>query len=362
MIRRRAPGKLYLAGEYAVLHPGHPAVLVAIDRFLTATVRESSKATVVFGSDQESGVRVRCDHDGQLAVTGEGSGFDYVLAAAAVVQQLVLEYGGSSHGFELHTGGEDFTADSGRKLGLGSSAAVTVAVIDALASFYGLRLTRTERYRLAMLATLSVNPDGSGGDVAAATWGGWIVYRSPDRSRVITLANEQGVCAALRAPWPEMSVRKLPPPQRVRLLVGWTGQSASTPAMTDQFLNLHGRSRVHAEFCIDSAACVERLASALVVDDVIGAQHAILSAARLLSDFDQDVGVGILTPALSALCAAAEGAGAAAKPSGAGGGDCGIAIVDRDVPAQAAEVVRRWREIGIQPLSLQPLMNLGAPR
>mgnify|MGYP002652440554 CR=1 FL=1 len=37
-VSRRAPGKLYVAGEYAVVEPGHRAVLVAVDRFITVTV------------------------------------------------------------------------------------------------------------------------------------------------------------------------------------------------------------------------------------------------------------------------------------------------------------------------------------
>ena len=38
MIRRSAPGKLYVAGEYAVVEPGHQALLVAVDRFITVRV------------------------------------------------------------------------------------------------------------------------------------------------------------------------------------------------------------------------------------------------------------------------------------------------------------------------------------
>ena len=34
-VTRSAPGKLYIAGEYAVVEPGHPAVLVAVDHFIT---------------------------------------------------------------------------------------------------------------------------------------------------------------------------------------------------------------------------------------------------------------------------------------------------------------------------------------
>lgn len=38
----RIPGKLYLAGEYAVTHPGQPAVIIAVDRFLELTVSEAT--------------------------------------------------------------------------------------------------------------------------------------------------------------------------------------------------------------------------------------------------------------------------------------------------------------------------------
>ena len=35
MVRVSVPGKLFLAGEYAIVEPAHSAVLVAVDRFLT---------------------------------------------------------------------------------------------------------------------------------------------------------------------------------------------------------------------------------------------------------------------------------------------------------------------------------------
>jgi len=55
-----------------------------------------------------------------------------------------------------------------------------------------------------------------------------------------------------------------------------------------------------------------------------------------------------VTPALARLVAAARRVGAAAKPSGAGGGDCGIALVTS--AAQADAVCAAWRGEGIVPL------------
>ena len=44
MISQSAPGKLYIAGEYAVVEPGHRAVLVAVDRFITVRITPAEHA------------------------------------------------------------------------------------------------------------------------------------------------------------------------------------------------------------------------------------------------------------------------------------------------------------------------------
>jgi mevalonate kinase len=63
------------------------------------------------------------------------------------------------------------------------------------------------------------------------------------------------------------------------------------------------------------------------------------------------VGIPIVTPALARLVAAARRVGAAAKPSGAGGGDCGIALATS--AAQAAAVRAAWQEEGVLPLPVR---------
>ena len=39
MIQVKAPGKLYVAGEYAVTEPGYKSVLIAVDRFVTLQLK-----------------------------------------------------------------------------------------------------------------------------------------------------------------------------------------------------------------------------------------------------------------------------------------------------------------------------------
>lgn len=46
MIEVTAPGKLYIAGEYAVVEPGHPAIIAAIDQFISVSIGPAKKAEV----------------------------------------------------------------------------------------------------------------------------------------------------------------------------------------------------------------------------------------------------------------------------------------------------------------------------
>jgi hypothetical protein len=71
---------------------------------------------------------------------------------------------------------------------------------------------------------------------------------------------------------------------------------------------------------------------------------AVDRSGDLLVRFGAETGLPIVTPALRRLIDGARAAGAVAKPSGAGGGDCGIAIAPT---ARVAAAVRAaWRDAG----------------
>ena len=192
----RIPGKLFIAGEYAVVTPGQPAVLAAVDLAVTVTLDAAAPARVVTSTGYKTLTWTPASPG--IDVSDEEHGLDYVVAALTVMEDLRRERSIPDGVFalDIDSGLDDGT---GRKFGLGSSAAVTVGVVRAVGGHLGLALTPDEEYRLAMLATLSVSPDASGGDVAASTHGGWIFYRSPDRE-VLAAAGALGwlVCEMTR--------------------------------------------------------------------------------------------------------------------------------------------------------------------
>ncbi|MFB7673766.1 phosphomevalonate kinase [Kitasatospora purpeofusca] len=330
---RRAPGKLFVAGEYAVVEPGNPAILVAVDRRVTATVTEPSGDGTLVSSDLLAApVRWlrrgdRLDPVGVEDADRARRELAHVLAALGTVTRLLAEHGRPAPELDIAISSE--LHRDGVKFGLGSSGAVTVATVAAVAAHCGLALSAEERYRLALLASAELDPKGSGGDLAASTWGGWIAYRSPDRAAVLDLVRRRGVAGALAEPWPGFEVRRLPPPAGVALEVGWTGTPAST---TELVSGLHRRAwrgtPPHRRFVAASADLVRAAADAIEHGDGAALLDSVRRARRELARLDQEAGLGVFTPALTALCDAAEAVGGAAKPSGAGGGDCGIALLE----------------------------------
>ncbi len=368
MIEACAPGKLFVAGEYAVVEAGQPAILIAVDRHVTVRLEAAQDAGSI-ASDQYGRLPVVWRRDGgRLVLDHDSRPFDYVLAAIDVVERLATELGRQLSFYDI-TISSELDDHSGRKFGLGSSAAVTVATVRALDRWYGLDLPIERLLRLALIATVSVNPMGSGGDVAASLYGGWIRYAALDRDWLRAAlagiaeprANDSSssddaagrpLDGLLGAEWPGLSVRRLPDPPSLRLVVGWTGVPASTTRLVETMQSRKSATESHYPAFLDaSRACVDALADAIEHDDAVRAKEQLRCAREVLTSLAHAAGVDVETPALRTLCESAELIGAAAKSSGAGGGDCGIVLVDTGTDLEP--MLREWELSDVRHLSLR---------
>ncbi len=347
MIQTKAPGKLFIAGEYAVVEPGQPAVLVALDSFITVTLRPARDYGTIASDHHDPTVTWWRQPQTGAVVSSEPIS-RHVVAAMETVERLAAELGRDLDYYDLTTVSELASSD-GRKYGLGSSAAVSVAVIRALNEHYELGLAELDIFKIAMLAAAASNPWGSGGDLAAAVFGGWIAYTAPDRQELVRQLQGTPVAELVAADWPGLSLRQLPPPADLELIVGWTGRPAATERMVSKLRNWR-YSDDYAQFLADSKGLVERLIVAIEAQQPAEILATITQCRRLLQRLGEQSGVAIETPALRQLCETATAIGAAAKSSGAGGGDCGIALVPAG--ASVASLRKQWRRDGIRPLAL----------
>lgn len=350
-ITTRAPGKLFIAGEYAVVEPGHPSILVAVDRFITVSLTESPDVGHIHSSEYgRLPVEWRWDGEsGEIVV--DHHPYDYVTSAIDMMERLRGERSLEPRPFDLHIESE-LDDVNGQKYGLGSSAAVVVATIAAINEFYGLGLSGLDRFKIALLATIAVSPRSSGGDIASSTFGGWIVYSSPDRTALLADMGSLSVSECLETDgWEPFTVRQLPVPDNLRLVVGWTGSPSSTEALVGSVKKASPTdSPAYTTFLDSSDEIVDGLTEALENHDSSRAQDLLRQARKNLLLLQETSGITIETEKLSRLCTIAEQHGGAAKPSGAGGGDCGIALTDRAADLETMRAA--WEDAGIRPLDL----------
>lgn len=376
-----APGKLYIAGEYAVVD-GSSAIVAAVNRYVTVrmtpvnTQQSCSTKTHMY---THNGHNAPCVATG--TITSEGAQYDplvwgryadtprptltpletqdsqpyqYVLAAIHTVETLAYERACVLNAFDMHITSDLDDEQSGRKLGLGSSAAVTVAVVRAMCQWYDLPLDTPQLCKLAMVASASVKGSGSGGDVACSMYGGWIGYHAYDRawlqaeiSRVES--GDSTLQALLQRPWPRLNVHRLRVHPCVQLFVGWTGSPASSARLV---ANVHEHREAqcalsYEDFCANSQIVVESLMHALHNGDLQKLKDGCARNRALLQALQRLSNTAIETPLLQTLIEDAVHMGFASKTSGAGGGDCGIALAVDAHNEQITALRTRWQKHGI---------------
>lgn len=350
MIQASAPGKLYIAGEYAVLEPGHPAILVALDQYITVTLKQAKDHGSI-RSSYSNGLSIPWTRkDGHFFIDERENPFAYVAQAVTTTETYLEEQDIFLSYFDLEIE-SDLDNKDGRKYGLGSSGAVTVATIKSLLQFYRVPYTPELIYKLAALTHMTIKSNGSFGDLAASTFGGWIAYSCFDREWVADASQRMSMHELVQLNWPHLMIEALTPPENLDLLIGWTGTPASTTQLVD-LLNEDIREEDHYfnRFLANSYSCVTHLIKAFKDKDMIGIQKQIRKNRELLQDLGKASGVHIETLPLFDLCEIAEDHLGAAKSSGAGGGDCGIVIIDKTL--NTTSLIKEWKMANINALPL----------
>ena len=91
LIKATAPGKLYIAGEYAVLEPGHPALIVALDQFITVTLKEANEQGSICSS-YSNGISIPWTRkNGKFYIDERENPFSYITKSVTIVEQYLKE-------------------------------------------------------------------------------------------------------------------------------------------------------------------------------------------------------------------------------------------------------------------------------
>jgi len=257
-----APGKLVLSGAYAVLD-GAPALVVAVDR----TVRADSSRRAEFVTEE-------------------------FRAAEPNTPMPWFDAGALRR--------------DGRKLGLGSSAAILAATLGVLELERDATLSadqiKKRVFERALVAHRAAQGGGSGIDVAASVYGGVL-------------------CATLRANG-ALILEPITLPAALHLVALVSGEPASTRQLVGQVKAFGARD---PERYRSSVAELERAATAALKSTRNGDARALVHALEAQgAEFERLgalAGANIVTDGARELRALAQRENACIMPAGAGGGD-----------------------------------------
>ncbi|MFB6117756.1 mevalonate kinase [Halosegnis sp.] len=301
-----APGKVYLFGEHAVVY-GEPAVPCAIQRRATVSVEERADErirveaddlsldgfTVTYGEDPDE---ADVDVPGALVEAATG----YVDGA---VEQAREAGGAPDAGFNV-----EISSEIPLGAGLGSSAAVVVAGIDAATRELGVELSAEELAERAYRVEHDVQEgQASRADTFCSAVGGAVRVEGDDCRRV-------------------RDVPELP------FVVGYDGGAGDTGELVAGVRARRDRYGFAADTVSAIGDLVRQGTRALRDEDIaqvgelMDFNHGLLSA------------LGVSSRSLEAMVWAARDAGATgAKLTGAGGGGCIVALDETTSTRHALE-------------------------
>ncbi len=310
-VKVSAPGKLMLLGEHAVVY-NHPCLVTAVDQRMKAIVEVLDSPEFQLEAED---VRVT-GYKKPLSDLGKGNipkGAQFVeIAVKNLNEKYPLKFG-----LKVMTKSE-FSS----KFGFGSSSASTVCTVKAVSEILGLNLSQKEIFDLSYKTVLDIQGKGSGFDVAAGVFGGTLYFVTG--GKVIE----------------HLNIKSLP------LVVGYSDAKADTVTLINKvkksFANKQDRLN---EIYSSIEVLVNKAKDALLKGDLKTFGQLMSTNQKYL----QELGVSI--DKLDNMIKAAIDAGAyGAKLSGAGGGDCMIAIAPDD---KREEVKRKIVQAGGEILDIK---------
>ena len=300
-ISASAPGKLFFTGEYAVLDRA-PALLTAVDVRAVCHMRMSQSTTWRLHTPPiEAKPATFTITDDLPCWEGEPVAlFDAAWRGLSEVQRKML----AGNGWNISLDTSSFFLKD-RKLGLGSSAAALAALMGCLWTAAGELPPEEEAFLALREAHRQWQGGGSGADLAVSLAGGTLLYRREPR---------------IAAP--------VALPEGMEILPVWTGRPASTAGFLRRLAEFQAASpEVFRERFAVIEKEAEEAALAAANGDTEGFLEAFVDSGAALRALGTAAGLDIWSDAHESIARLVADSGGLYKPSGAGGGDVGLALL-----------------------------------
>lgn len=322
MIIARAPGKMILIGEYAVLHSAK-ALVCAMECFASVKTSTIDKNLFEIAAPSLSipSMSFSILKNGQLQ-------FEILQNSDTMKKLLFFKIVLEEMNKIIHSSGKEFqpitieidtidfySTNKKNKYGFGSSAAMTVALIEALLKSVNLlsHYDKHDFFQLAFRTHRKAQGNlGSGIDVAASVYGNVLTYQLKKEKGILTGNGQPVEC------WDDLIVVPI-----------WVGHSTSTRKMVRSVDLLKESSpRIFNHIMNALIQCSENGCESYLQKDKTTFFKSIHEFNEILADLGKQSNTPIVSDAHRKLIDLISDSDVVYKPSGAGGGDIGVAFCD----------------------------------
>ena len=206
----------------------------------------------------------------------------------------------------------DFFED-GTKIGIGSSSAISVAIARAMNKYFKLNLDNQKLLSTSLeIHNHYQNNNGSGLDVLSSFYGFPVIECSKSKDNDFK--------------WKQLSI-----PDEIKIKFVKGSVSADTKEMIKKYsLGKLENEHFFLEISKEMRESLSELSQAFKENKILSILSAIKKYSTLMIEMDNTLGIGVYTDKDKEISILAEKEGLLYKPSGAGGGDLGIIIGERD--------------------------------
>lgn len=316
-------GKLYIAGEYSVLTPGQSAVIKNVDIFMKGEITFSERYELY--SDM---------YDYFVALEKKDENYSLIQETIETVNEYLELKGVGIKPFRLKITGK--MEKEGKKYGIGSSGSVTVLTVKAMAEIYNYSIPEEVIFKLSAYVLMKRGDNGSMGDIACISYNSMILYTSFNRDDIRERIGKEDLLDIIDSDWGYV-IEKIGCPENYEFLAGWTKKPSISRDMINKVKN-----SINEEFLIESENTVQNLKKGIILGDTSKIKEYINKNGELLRSLDE----GIYSREMEILTKITENLDIPGKSSGAGGGDCGIAVCFSS--EESERLILEWKKSGIE--------------
>jgi len=304
-VKRTAPGKVFLSGEYLALEEGSAIILSTKQRSKISIEDHNKPYNLFYSSALDQSFPFSVSDNFEINwIENDPQGFGLFISLA--ISELKIK---PSKAFISIDTSEFYS--SGKKIGLGSSASIASAIINALNEYFNLQLSESMIIQNAVnLHNLSQDNIGSGLDVISSCADSGVIECNLEMAKKYQWKNLK---------WPEDLY--------IKGII--TSDQASTQVMVEKYNHGKVSNQIFFnKFYTETSHLLNQISTAWDAQDAEEILELMQEYNTFIKQLNEKFNLGIFTDEHKQLLDFAKKTGIFYKPSGAGGGDLGLVIAN----------------------------------